>query len=131
MASQSPTRSEPTGTGTSRTAMRVVAGIVGVLFIIAAILRVLAAVEEPPVTPQEGLDTFNEFALQQQLEEQVRQHVLADGPFRDPAESIVVSCSKTTERAYSCYVDNPAALVSTEIVTVEQSRDGVWWITSP
>ena len=131
MASQSPTRSEPTRTRTSRTVMRVLAGIVGILFIIAVIVQVLAAVDEPPVTPQEGVDTLNEFALQQQLEEQVRQHVLADEPFRDPAESIVVSCSKATERAYSCYVDNPAALVSTEIVTVEQSRDGVWWITSP
>lgn len=131
MTIHSSTRSEPPRTGPSRTVMRVVAGIVGLLFIIAAIVGVLAATSDPPVTPQEGVDTLNDFAVQQQLEEQVRQHVLADDPFRDPAESVVVSCSKTTDRAYSCYVDNPGGLIGTEIVTIEQSRDGVWRVTSP
>ena len=93
MASQSPTRSEPTRTRTSRTVMRVLAGIVGILFIIAVIVQGLAAVDEPPVTPQEVVDTLNEFALKQQLGEDVRQHVLADGACRGSAASIDVSDS--------------------------------------
>ncbi len=130
MTSAPSTRTERGSGGPSPKVVRIVAGVVGVLFIIAGIIRVFVIDSSPQITPQEAQDALTDMAQKQRLEEEVRQYVMDDDPFLDPTESILVTCSQISAKTYSCYVDRPSGMAGGDILTIKVSPDGSWRPTS-
>ena len=117
--------------GPSPRLLIILAIVVSALFIIAAILRLVALFRPPATDPREAQEALTQFALEQRLEEEVRQYVLADDPLIDPTESMMVTCSRTSGDEYSCFVQSSGSVPSSDILTIRVFGDGTWKVLSP